>query len=230
MVHGHAGEHLIERGPLARALPLSRGLELVLHQHDDRINAFQLLRDRDAAPRTVLRATSPASLALCRSCASRSRRSASARSARAERIDRADLVPIAALCAEGFGYGQPLIATPKDAVNALEAELGDQVILDAIGRRAVTRKTARRLFDERREAEQRQREVQERNDTQFAELAAVNAPRGSVPASAVPEGVLPVQALTQAVHDAQPRRTSVLEDALSNDGLSFHRIREEDES
>jgi hypothetical protein len=84
-VFGHAGEHLIERGPLARALPLSRGLELVLHQHDDRINAFQPLRDRDAAPRTVLRATSPASLAWCRSCASRSRRSDSARSANRRR-------------------------------------------------------------------------------------------------------------------------------------------------
>jgi hypothetical protein len=41
VVLGHPGEHLIERGPLARTLPLGLGLDLVLHHHGDRINALQ---------------------------------------------------------------------------------------------------------------------------------------------------------------------------------------------
>jgi hypothetical protein len=53
VVLGDAGEHLIECGPLARTLPCGLGLDLVLHQHGDRVNILQPLGDRDAAPRTV---------------------------------------------------------------------------------------------------------------------------------------------------------------------------------
>jgi hypothetical protein len=143
-------------------------------------------------------------------------------------VDPAELVPLAELAAEGFGYGSPFVTTPRDAVDALAAELGGQATLDNIGRQCVTRDVARRLFTERADAEQRQREAQERNEAQLAELAAVNAPRRGVSADLIPEGVTPTAALLQAAKDDQPRRRSVLEEALDNDdALTYHPIREE---
>jgi hypothetical protein len=59
-------------------------------------------------------------------------------------VDPADLVTLADLAAEGFGYGSPHVATPRDAIDALAHQLGDHMILDDIGRRCVTRSTARR--------------------------------------------------------------------------------------
>jgi hypothetical protein len=41
----------------------------------------------------------------------------------------------------------------------------------------------------------------------------------------IPEGLNPAVAMTQAEYDARPRRTSVLQEALSNSGeLTFHRL------
>jgi hypothetical protein len=147
-----------------------------------------------------------------------------------ERIDPTELIPLAELAAEGFGYGSPFVTTLRDAVDALAAELGDQATLDDIGRRCVTRETARRLFDERHEAERRRQEVQERNEAQLAKRAANNVPRPRIPADEIPEGVNPVTWLLQTAKDAEPRRQSVLEHALANrDGsLTYHPIREEE--
>jgi hypothetical protein len=146
-----------------------------------------------------------------------------------KRIDPADLVPLAELAAEGLGYGSPYVTTPREAIDALAVHLGDRVILDDLGRRCIGRDMARELFAERAEAEQRQREVQQRNETQLAELVANNVPRRGVPADQIPDGVLPAQAMLQAARDAEPRRQSVLEEALANrDGsLTLHRIRDE---
>jgi hypothetical protein len=60
------------------------------------------------------------------------------------------------------------------------------VFLDHIGRQCVTRDTARALFAERAESEQRQREAQQRHEEELAEQAANNPPRGQGP------GVVPV--------------------------------------
>ena len=145
--------------------------------------------------------------------------------------DPADLVPLADLAAEGFGYGSRYVKTPPDAIDALAHQLGDQVILDDIGRRCVTRSTAGRMFTERAEAERRQREVQDRNEAQLYATPSANVPRRGVPADRIPSDVLPAAAMLQAARDNEPRRRSVLEEALDNDeSLTYHPIRNEEQS
>ena len=110
----------------------------------------------------------------------------------------------------------------------LAHQLGGLVVLDDIGRRCVTRQVARGWFAERDQAERQQREVSERNAAKAAEVADENRPRGGVPPDQVPDGVLPASAMLQAAKDAEPRRRSVLEEALDNDGsLTYHPVRDE---
>nr|VTP03954.1 hypothetical protein BIN_B_05326 [Mycobacterium riyadhense] len=87
------------------------------------------------------------------------------------------LVPLAELVAEGFGkctYGNP--------IDHLANQLGDAVLFDDIGRRAVTRATAASLFAERaaKEAAQREasrRRVAEQKAAREARRAAIQAER-----------------------------------------------------
>ena len=143
-------------------------------------------------------------------------------------VDPAELVTLASLAGEGFGWGGQFIRTPKDAVDALERQLDGEVVLDDLGRRCVSRETARALFAERAEAEQRQRETHQRREEELAEQAANNPPRGGIPADRIPDGVSPAAAMLQAALDAEPRRRTPLEEAFDNDGaLTFHSLREE---
>ena len=143
-------------------------------------------------------------------------------------IDPTELVPLAQLCVEGFGYSHPLVVTPRDAVDALAAQLDGEVVLDDLGRRCVSREAARRLFTERAEAERRQREAQQRHEEELAEQAANNRPRGGIPADRIPDGVSPAAAMLQAARGAEPRRRTPLEEAFDNDGaLTFHSLSEE---
>ena len=98
------------------------------------------------------------------------------------------------------------------------------VVLDDVGRRSISRADARQLFDERRENEIRQREVAERQEREAIEADRVRRASiwGGISALDLPPGVAPATVMLQAAHDAQPRRTSVLEDALSNEGTTFH--------
>ena len=128
--------------------------------------------------------------------------------------DTPDLIALSALVGEGFGYDSPYITTPRDAIDALAGWLGDDVIVDDVGRRCVTRAVARRLFTERAELEQRQRAALQRRDAEFEELAAANRAWGGVPADAIPDGVTPAAAMLQAAKDAEPRRTTPLHEAL----------------
>jgi hypothetical protein len=111
----------------------------------------------------------------------------------AEAVDGADpvapagLVPLAELAAEGVGYGEPFVRTPRDAIEALARQLGDQdaVLIDDFGRQSVARETSRRLLAERAAAERRWREEQERHQAELAQLEAANRPHGGIP---IPEG------------------------------------------
>jgi hypothetical protein len=120
----------------------------------------------------------------------------------------------------------PVVHLDTDAVGELARQLDGEVVLDDLGRRCVIRSTARRLFTERDQAEHRQREVQERHEAELAEQAANNPPRGGIPADRIPDGVLPAAAMLQAARDAEPRRRSVLEEALTNrDGaIVYHPV------
>jgi hypothetical protein len=133
-------------------------------------------------------------------------------------VEPADLVTLAELCAEGFGYDNPsYVRSPRDAVDVLAAELGAVVVLDDLGRRCVTRSTARGLFAERDEAERRRREVEQRHQAEAVEQAARNPVWTGVSVS-VPDGISAASVMLQAARDALPRRQSVLEHALANEG------------
>jgi hypothetical protein len=86
-------------------------------------------------------------------------------------VDPAELVPLAELAAEGFGWGSQYVTTPRDAIEGLARQLEAEVVLDDIGRRCVSRDTARRLFAERATAEERQREARQRREAELAERA-----------------------------------------------------------
>jgi hypothetical protein len=144
-----------------------------------------------------------------------------------ERVEPTGLVTLGELAGEGFGWDGLFIRTPKDAVDVLVRHLGGLVVFDDIGRRCVTRDTARGLFAERATAERQQREVSERNAAKLAEVADENRPRGGIPADQVPDGVLPASAMLQAAKEAEPRPRSVLEEALDNGALTYHPIRDE---
>jgi hypothetical protein len=52
--------------------------------------------------------------------------------------------------------------------------------------------------------------------------------RGGIPADQVPEGVSAATFMLQAAKDAEPKRRTVLEEALANEGgLTYHPIRDE---
>ena len=117
-------------------------------------------------------------------------------------VDPLGLVPLAQLAAEGFGYDGLHVRAPREVVDALAAQLDGEVVLDDLGRRCVSRETARRLFAERVEADRRRREAQERIDAQFAAQAAANPVWTGIPAGWIPDGVAPAAAMLQAAKDA----------------------------
>lgn len=102
---------------------------------------------------------------------------------------------------------------------------------DDLGRAAIGRDAARQLFTERREAESKARE-----HAAAVELQAIETERQfraglyqGISAHAVPGEVTPAAAMLQAVHDARPRRRSLLDEALSQSSLVFHPLNSEDE-
>jgi hypothetical protein len=88
------------------------------------------------------------------------------------------------------------------------AERGISVVLDDLGRLAVSRGDARRLFEEKRAAEQKAREMAEANERQAIE--ADRRWRDALPKGKawydIPGDVLPVVAMTEAAKAEQPRR------------------------
>jgi hypothetical protein len=99
------------------------------------------------------------------------------------------------------------------------------IIPDDLRRDCVSRGDALRLLDEKREQELRQaalRRLAEHEAVEADERRRAQIWKG-VPASALPDGVSPVQVMTAAIRDQRPKRTSVLEEALSNSGgLTYH--------
>jgi len=75
-----------------------------------------------------------------------------------------------------------------------------------------------------REAAARKREVLEREAEERDRERRAQIWKG-VPASAFPEGVSAASVLVAAVRDSQPKRQSVLREALSNSGgATFHSL------
>jgi hypothetical protein len=104
---------------------------------------------------------------------------------------------------------------------------GVEVVLDDVGRPAIRRSDARRLFTEHRAAMERARELAERNAAELEARRLALLPTG-IPASEIPAGLSPAMAMVAAGEGDRPRRrTSVLEDALSGDGITYRPIHED---
>lgn len=133
----------------------------------------------------------------------------------------AELIPLAHLVIEGLA----------ENIDALAAQL-DEVFFDDIGRRCTTRDTARRLFAERADVEERQRaaerRTQERLQRQQEELLATIRP--GVPA---PEGLQDLSALEvmlAGAHDERLEESGRRFDEMASGGLTFHPIEDKDYS
>jgi hypothetical protein len=89
------------------------------------------------------------------------------------------------------------------------AEQGISITFDDLGRRCISRADAKRLLDEKRQAEIRRQDLSARLEQEAVEKD--QAFRASLPRGAawydVPPGVHPATAMLQAAKDAQPRRT-----------------------
>ena len=100
------------------------------------------------------------------------------------------------------------------------------VVVDDIGRDAISRDAARQLFTEHRENQLRAQEVAARQEQKAVEedrrfRAALY--RGQ-PWHELPVGVSAAEAWAAADRAARPKRTSVFEDSLSHQGTVFHPI------
>jgi hypothetical protein len=108
---------------------------------------------------------------------------------------------------------------------------GVVVFEDDLGRLAVDRSVARVLFSEHRaqqEAVARRREEIEQRAIEVDQRFRASLPAG-IPAGAVPAGISGGMLMMLSDPERQgTRRSSVVEDALANDGaLIYHSIREE---
>jgi hypothetical protein len=103
---------------------------------------------------------------------------------------------------------------------------GIDLVDDDIGRKSISRADAWQLLDERREDEARRRELAQRREREAIE--ADRAFRAALPKGLhwtdIPVGVSAAQMWAQAEKDSRPRRRSVLDDALSNQGSVYHPI------
>jgi hypothetical protein len=137
-----------------------------------------------------------------------------------------DLVPVSHL---GLDLDVPVIGWA-----AYLKGRGIPIVLDSIGRSAISCADAKQLFDEQRAHECRQREAAVR--TEQAAIAADKAWRSQLPVGLpwydVPAGLLPVVAMTATAREEAPRKRSMVEDLLdrSGDTMVFHPITDEEAS
>ena len=133
-----------------------------------------------------------------------------------------DLLPLSLLQLE--------MDAPDDWRPYLEAR-GVAVVVDDVGRDSVSRADARTLLAERRQALAAEREAaarhRERLEHEAEEQDRIRRSQiwGGLPAERVPEGVAPAAAMLQMAADARPKRTSVLQEALANEGgFTYHSL------
>jgi hypothetical protein len=116
------------------------------------------------------------------------------------------------------------LAAPPLVWNVYLAGRGIAVVDDDIGRPAVARANARMLVAEQGEAEARGREKAaelERQTIEADQLRQAQIWKG-VAADRIPDGLDPATAMLAAAHDARPRRTSLSQEALAGESLTFH--------
>ena len=140
-------------------------------------------------------------------------------------VDPADLLPIS--------YLELNLPRPAEGWPDFLGRRAIAFVPDDLGRDCVRRQDARRLLDE-----QRAEMLRAAKRRKVAEAEAVEADQRrraliwkGVSADAIPVGVHPATAMLQASKDAQPRRESPLQHALSNTGeMTYHSYGEQDAS
>jgi hypothetical protein len=140
-------------------------------------------------------------------------------------VDPVDLIPLSVLALD--------LSAPVNGWSPFLTVRNIAIVSDDVGRDSITRADARTLIAEKRENEARAQEVARRQEQQAIEADRVRRASiwGGLPWHALPHGVSAAEAWAQAEKDAQPRRRSVLEDALSNEGSVIYSLGpESDES
>jgi hypothetical protein len=128
-------------------------------------------------------------------------------------VDRAELIPLSVLALD-------LPEPPTSGWDVYLTGRGITVLTDDIGRPAIARADARQLLDEHRENEARRQEVAQPQEQQAIEADQrfrAQLPSG-LPWFDIPAGVTAAELWAQHEKDSRPRRRSVLEDALANEG------------
>jgi hypothetical protein len=104
--------------------------------------------------------------------------------------------------------------------------IGVEILTDDLGRPAIHRHDARRLFDEHRRNEARQAELRARQEREAVEQD--QARRASLGQGVkVPAGMSYAEAVAAAELDShayRPGRRSLVEDLLDNSGITYHPV------
>jgi hypothetical protein len=134
----------------------------------------------------------------------------------------ADTIPLSVL--------QLDIEQPGDGWTVFLAGRGIEVLTDDIGRPSIARDDAKQLHFERREAEARRAEFLARADEAAIEFDRARRAElfAGIPAAAFGD-VAPAAAMLAAAKDAQPKRRTLLHEALTGSQMTFHPINEGDE-
>jgi hypothetical protein len=148
--------------------------------------------------------------------------------------------PVVELTCDESSHLEPLIPITTLALDLGEAPVegwaahlinrGVVVELDDVGRPAVSRGDARLLIVERREAEERK--ARQRKLAEAKAVADDQLRRASIWTGApAVEGVSASALMLQADKDAQPKRRSVLQEALAgSETLTYHPLPKSDEA
>jgi hypothetical protein len=109
------------------------------------------------------------------------------------------------------------------------AEKGIGTVLDDLGRLCVSRANARRLFEEKRAAEEHAREVRARNERAAVEADRVR--RASMPKGLawheVPIGLTPAEAMVAGDPDRDKRRKNPVAAMFDGDSMVVHSIHDD---
>src|SRR5215217_5543758 len=118
----------------------------------------------------------------------------------------ADLIPLSHLALD--------LDTPAVGWAAYLTGRGIEIVLDSVGRKAISAADARQLFDEHRDNEARQAQMRE-----AAERAAEAADRQrraqiwqGIPADLMPAGAAPAAVMLQLDKESRPKRLTPLEE------------------
>jgi hypothetical protein len=138
----------------------------------------------------------------------------------------ADSVPLSVLALD--------VPEPVGGWDAYLTVRGIAVLVDDIGREAVSRDDARRLITEKHQDEARRREAAAAAERQAVEQDRVRRAQiwRGIPAIDLPVGVSASSAMLQAAKDSEPKRMTPLQEALSGESLTYHSYQtsSEDES